>query len=182
MKLIVGLGNPGKRYEKTRHNVGFIILDALYEQLAGIDSVRKWKLDKKCNAQIAEGYLASKKILLAKPQTFMNNSGDAVSLLATYYDIDPKQILVIHDDKDIDFGEVLYQYNRGHAGQNGVRSIIQMLGTKEFYRLRIGIKSPLLDRKETSEFVLGKFSISERVKLKQIIRSAIDETVGYIET
>jgi PTH1 family peptidyl-tRNA hydrolase len=182
MKLIVGLGNPGKRYEKTRHNVGFMVLDALHEQLFGIDSVRKWKIDKKCNAIIAEGYLAEKKILLAKPQTFMNNSGDAVVLLSQYYGIKPKEILIIHDDKDIDFGEVLFQYNRGHAGQNGVKSIFHMLGTKELYRLRIGIKSPNLDTTQTSNFVLGKFTLTERVKLKHIIRTAIDEAVGYIET
>lgn len=181
MKLVVGLGNPGKKYERTRHNVGFLVLDAVHDQLKKIDSMGKWKLNKSFNAQVAEGNLAGHKVLLAKPMTFMNRSGDAVALLANYYKIDPKDILIIHDDKDIEFGEVVYQFDRGHAGQNGVKSIIHMLSTKAFYRLRVGIRTPLLDKKDTGDFVLGRFSIKEKIKLKQVLRDSINETVGWLE-
>lgn len=181
MKLVVGLGNPGKKYEKTRHNAGFVVLDAVQKQLAKIDQMSAWKLDKSFNAMIAEGHVSGNKVIMAKPLTFMNRSGDAVSLIKQYYKIDNRDILVVHDDKDIELGEVKYQWNRGHAGQNGIRSIIQMIGTKEFYRLRVGVKTPLLDKKDTATFVLGKFGFTDKLKLRDVMRQSIDEIVGWLE-
>lgn len=181
MKLVVGLGNPGKKYEKTRHNVGFVVLDAVQSQLAKIDQMSEWTLHKSFNAMIAEGHVAGNKAILAKPLTFMNRSGDAVGLIKSYYKLDTKDILVAHDDKDIDLGEVKYQWKRGHAGQNGVRSIIDVLGTNEFYRLRIGVKTSLLEKKETADFVLGKFGLKEKLQLRDVTKQSIDEIVGWLE-
>jgi len=175
MKLIIGLGNPGKRYEKTRHNVGFMILDALHNALQPYE-ISRWELSKKFNSYIAGCTKKSKKILLAKPATFMNHSGHAASLIAQYYKITPDQITVVHDDKDIPLGEVKSQTDRGHAGHNGVKSIIECLGTKKIPRYRIGIANTGKKNADTAEFVLGKFSLLERRYLKKII----DETVQQI--
>jgi PTH1 family peptidyl-tRNA hydrolase len=181
MKLVVGLGNPGKKYEKTRHNIGFVALDAVQSQLHKIGQMSAWKLNKSFNAMIAEGHVSDNKVILAKPLTFMNRSGDAVALITQYYSLSPKELLVVHDDKDITLGTVQYQFKRGHAGQNGVRSIIDMLGTNEFYRLRIGIKTDLLEQVDTGDFVLGKFSLKEKVTLRQVTVSSINEIVGWLE-
>lgn len=181
MKLVVGLGNPGKKYEKTRHNVGFVVLDAVHTQLYKIDQMSAWKLHKSFNAMIAEGQVSGNRVILAKPLTFMNRSGDAVGLIKQYYKIENRDILVVHDDKDIDLGEVKYQWNRGHAGQNGIRSIIASIGTKEFYRLRVGVRTDLLEKKDTADFVLGKFGLTDKFKLRDVIKQSIDEIVGWLE-
>jgi PTH1 family peptidyl-tRNA hydrolase len=181
MKLVVGLGNPGKKYEKTRHNIGFVVLDAVQSQLHQIGQMSDWKISKSYNALIAEGHVAHNSVILAKPLTFMNRSGDAVGLIKSYYTLDSKDILVAHDDKDIALGTVQYQYKRGHAGQNGVRSIIEQLGTNEFYRLRIGIKTEALDNMQTADFVLGKFSLKEKLAMRNVILSSINEIVGWLE-
>lgn len=169
MKLIVGLGNPGKRYEKTRHNVGFMVLDALHQMLK-LYNISDWELSKKFNAHIAGCTRGSKKIILAKPTTFMNHSGHAVGLIAQYYKIPASHIIVIHDDKDIPLGEVKLQTNRGHAGHNGIKSIIECIGTKEFVRYRIGIAGTNEKQiTDAAKFVLGKFSLLEKRHVKKII-------------
>lgn len=181
MKLVVGLGNPGRTYEKTRHNIGFVVVDAVQSQLHKINQMSKWTLNKSFNAMIAEGHVAGNKTILAKPMTFMNRSGDAVGLIKQYYTLDSKDILVAHDDKDIPLGELKYQWKRGHAGQNGVRSIIDTIGTNEFYRLRIGIQTEFLDTADTAEFVLGSFSLKEKLILRDVTRNSINEIVGWLE-
>lgn len=181
MKLVVGLGNPGKKYEKTRHNIGFVAVDAVQSQLKKIGQMSDWKINKSFNALIAEGHVSGNKVILAKPLTFMNRSGDAVGLIKHYYSLESKDVLVVHDDKDIALGTVQYQFKRGHAGQNGVRSIIEQLGTNEFYRLRIGIKTNLLEQVDTGDFVLGKFSLKEKLELKHITLNCINEIVGWLE-
>ncbi|OGH73771.1 MAG: aminoacyl-tRNA hydrolase [Candidatus Magasanikbacteria bacterium RIFCSPHIGHO2_02_FULL_51_14] len=176
MKLILGLGNPGKRYEKTRHNVGFIIADALRDEWKKF-SATDWHLSKKFNAEIAECAIGDKKIVLAKPMTFMNDSGQAAQLIAAYYKLSPADILVIHDDKDLPLGQIKIQTDRGHAGHKGVESVMAHLGAKEFTRARIGIANP--DPKkmgDTAKFVLDKFSIGE----KRLLKKTVEEAVGQI--
>ena len=154
-KLIVGLGNPGEKYKKTRHNIGFMLLDKLVENLS-LD----FKFNANFNAEIAENKENNEKIIFCKPQTFMNNSGQAVSQLASYYKIEAKDILVVHDEIDLPFGEIREAFNSGSAGHKGVQSIIDHLGTKEFKRLRFGIKNEQ-NQLSTDVFVLKDFSKEE---------------------
>jgi len=174
MKLIVGLGNPGKKYEKTRHNVGFIILDGLRDawQTYGFSD---WELSKKFNAQICGGTVGNQKIILAKPMTFMNNSGQAAALIAHYYKLAPADIIVAHDDKDIKLGDMKIQTNRGAAGHNGVRSVIEHIGSQNFTRVRVGIGSPNEKKmKDIAKFVLKKFSLWEKKNLETVKNEAIN--------
>lgn len=166
MKLIVGLGNPGRQYKKTRHNVGFIILDSLQKELHASD----WTLSKKFNAEISEIGQGDDKILLVKPMTFMNHSGQAVGLIMHYYKIKLDDLIVVHDDKDIKLGEIKIQSNKNHAGHNGIKSIMEHIGTKNFMRLRVGVASENKRKmSDTSSFVLGKFGLFEKKKLEEII-------------
>lgn len=174
MKLIVGLGNPGKRYEKTRHNIGFMALDALQKKWGAPD----WSLSSKFNAEVTSYAPTQEKIYLVKPMTFMNESGQSIHLMAEYYKIEPADIIVIHDDKDIPLGEIKAQRDRGHAGHNGIRSIIDHIGTKDFHRIRIGVANQKKQEKmDTSDFVLGKFGLLERSDVSKVI----DKSVLLIE-
>ncbi len=165
MKLIVGLGNPGKKYEKTRHNAGFLLVDMLQDHY-GLGS---WSLSKKFNAEITEGIIGGQKVMLTKPMTYMNNSGQSVGIIAKYFSLSPSDILVIHDEKDITLGNVKIQTDRGHAGHNGIKSIIEHIGTKDFTRIRIGVAPEDAARmKDTSDYVLGKFGLFERRTLKAV--------------
>jgi len=131
MKLIVGLGNPGKQYIKTRHNVGFMVLEALQKELNEY-KIGKWELSRKFNAEICGVTVShNDKIILAKPLTFMNDSGMAVQLIAHFYQMTHRDIIVVHDDKDLPLGEIRVQTNRGPAGHNGIKSIIEKLGTQK---------------------------------------------------
>ncbi|MBU0661156.1 aminoacyl-tRNA hydrolase [Patescibacteria group bacterium] len=174
MRLIVGLGNPGKSYEKTRHNVGFMILDALHHDLAA-HNINNWELSKKFNAQIAGCSIAGEKIILIKPMTFMNRSGESVGLIAQYYKIIPEEIVVIQDDKDIPLGEYKVQTDRGHAGHNGIKSIMQHIGTKNFTRFRVGVASSNTRKMhDMSKFVLGNFGLFEKRTLDSVSQSIRD--------
>ena len=136
MKLIVGLGNPGPKYAQNRHNLGFLVLDRLAEQL----NATPWHLEKKFKAEIAEVELEGGRIILAKPQTYMNNSGEAVKPLVHFYkdELSPDSVWVIHDDIDLNVGELRIKQGGSSGGQNGVQSIIDHLGP-DFHRARIGI-------------------------------------------
>ena len=181
MYLIVGLGNPGKTYEKTRHNVGFIILNSLQEKLAEY-GISKWELSKKFNAEICGVTINNQKIVLAKPMTFMNDSGMAVQLLSHFYKLTPQDLIVIHDDKDLPLGEIKIQTDRGDAGHNGIKSIIEHLGTKNFQRVRVGIASENPKRmSDTAKFVLDKFAFSERKQVNEIIEQATEEIIKIIQ-
>lgn len=136
MKLIVGLGNPGAKYAQNRHNLGFLVLDRLAEQLGATP----WRLEKKFHAEIAEFELEGGKIILAKPQTFMNNSGETVTALVHFYkdDLGPDDVWVIHDDIDLEVGDLRIKQGGSSGGQNGVQSVIDHLGP-DFHRVRIGV-------------------------------------------
>lgn len=137
MKIIVGLGNPGNEYAKTRHNVGFMLVDALAEHL----NINLWK--DKFNAQIAEGRIGTEKILLVKPQTYMNNSGEAVGPLMRWYKVTPEDIIVAHDDMDIPAGTIRIRKKGSSGGHNGIKSLIAHLGSENFPRVRLGVGRPL---------------------------------------
>ena len=174
MKLVVGLGNPGKRYEKTRHNIGFLVLDELAKSQQA-----QWSVNKKFNAATTDIMHGEEKIILAKPLTYMNESGQAVGLMAHYYSLSPTDIIVVHDDKDIDLGKIMVQKNRGHAGHNGIKSIFSHLGTKDIERVRVGVASKNNRRmQDTASFVLGKFSLLER----RAMQAAITEAMTKVQT
>lgn len=174
MKLIVGLGNPGKEYEKTRHNVGFMALDKLRQELNGSE----WNANKKFFGDVSEVMVDGTKHMFLKPTTYMNDSGKAVKAVITFYKISPEDVIVVHDEKDLPLGDVRVQFERGHAGNNGIRSIIEHLKTKAFHRVRIGIASKN-ERKmnDTSKFVLGKFGLFEKATVNQ----SIDATVQAVK-
>lgn len=168
MFLIIGLGNPGKEYEKTRHNVGFAVLNKLIADL----ELGDWTESKKFHAEIAEGKIGQKKILLLKPQTFMNNSGQAAAAAAKFYKIKSTDIWVIHDDLDLPLGKIKIQRDRSSAGHNGVQSIIDALGTQDFVRWRVGIAPIRQTKKSGADFVLSKFSLAETEVIKKAISTA----------
>ena len=179
MILIVGLGNPGRKFQKTRHNIGFRTIDNL--QLT-IDNFSNWKLDKKSNSLIASGQMSmvngqKLKVILAKPQTFMNLSGKSVKSLVNFYKITRPGLVVIHDDIDIPLGKIRIVKNRGAAGHKGVESIIKELGTKNFVRFRIGIQPKTGKPKNPEKFVLQKFNKEE----EKIVKGVIENTVEAIE-
>lgn len=161
MKLIVGLGNPGKKYQHTRHNMGFMAADFLREKL----DAPKFKLNKKCNAEVAK----NNEMIFAKPQTFMNNSGEAAAKLLSFYKLSPADITVIHDDLDLEFGKIKTGAGHGAAGHNGVKSIIDALGTKNFNRIRLGISRPPANI-PPEDYVLQNFSAEELKQLPEIFK------------
>lgn len=178
MKLIAGLGNPGKKYEHTRHNVGFLMVDYLYKTLNAESRIsKKWKKSKKHNAEIAECVINDEKTILVKPLTFMNDSGRSLQSLAADYEIPHHDIMVIHDDIDIAFGKFKVKSGSGDAGHNGVKSIVAHLGTRSFIRVRIGIMPTDIEKKniDTYSFVLKRFS-------KQEINGLIEEIFPQVYT
>ena len=173
MKLIIGLGNPGKEYAKTRHNVGFMVIDALARQL-GAD----FKFQKKLQAEIAIVKDNKEEIILAKPQTFMNLSGSCVHAVMDFYKIKTKDIVVVHDDKDILFGEIKYQTDRSAAGHNGIKSLIEHLNTQNFSRVRVGVAWEDKEKMgDTANFVLMNFTKTEFGLLGKIIEEIVGKLV-----
>ena len=180
MKLIVGLGNPGKLYEKTRHNAGFMVLDALHANLSAY-GINAWELSKKFNAEISGCTAQNEKIILAKPMTFMNDSGQAVQLIMHYYKLAARDLIVVHDDKDILLGNVKTQSDRGHAGHNGVRSIIEHIGAPDFTRIRVGVGSDNPKHmQDVSLFVLGKFGLLEKKGAQKVIQDVAAKIIRQI--
>jgi len=166
--LVVGLGNPGPQYAKTRHNVGFMVADLLAARLGA-----QFKVHKRSGAEIATGRLGGHSVVLAKPRTFMNESGRHVGPLAKFYSVSPADMIVIHDELDIDFGKIRLKLGGGEGGHNGLRSIANALGTKDFQRVRIGIGRPP-GRKDPAAFVLENFTAVERNEVPTICEQAAD--------
>lgn len=172
MHLIVGLGNPDKEYTNTRHNAGFLIL----EKLVAHYKLPEFSFNKKTNSFISKGEIEGKRTVLAMPQTYMNHSGIAVRALLDFYKLTVKDIIVIHDDKDIPLGETRIQTNRGPAGHNGIKSIIEHLGTQDFTRIRVGVAPTETGSiQDTASFVLGKFTTSEKKVLNEVTENIIKE-------
>lgn len=168
--LVVGLGNPGPNYAKTRHNVGFMVADLLAARIGSA-----FKVHKRSGAEIATGRLAGTSVVLAKPRTYMNESGRHVGPLAKFYSVAPADVVVLHDELDIDFGRIRLKYGGGVAGHNGLKSVAAALGTKDFQRVRIGVGRPP-GRKDAATFVLEPFTSVERAELPTICEQAADAT------
>ena len=177
MKLIVGLGNPGEKYQKTRHNMGFMVIEQLLKDFEPVGKTI-WNNDAKLKSDIAEfiwqpKHGQSEKIILAKPKTYMNNSGMAVYLFTTYYKLQPTDIWIVHDDIDLPLGAIKIRFGGSSAGHKGVTSIIEILGTDKFWRFRMGIKGQndkIRIIKNVDDFVLGKFTGSEQGKVRELIK------------
>lgn len=182
MKLIVGLGNPDKEYDKTRHNVGFMVID---NYLGSVNWSNKF------NALYCEKVINGEKIIFVKPLTYMNNSGNAVGEFVRYFNIDNKDILVIQDDLDLNVGDYKLKMHSSSGGHNGIKSIIASLGNQDFPRLKVGIGNVKKD--EVIDYVLGKFSKSELEVLNELfntfdkiinsfINEGIDKTMNVYNT
>lgn len=164
MKMIVGLGNPGRKYEKTRHNIGFIVVEEVAKQVEIIKAFNKF------NAHVALATYQNQQVCLVKPQTYMNLSGEAVFALANYYKIQPKDILVISDDMDLPIGKIRIRAFGGAGGQKGLQNIIDLLKTNQFPRVRVGIgKSNVMD---AAAYVLGKIDQQDKDVMFEAILKA----------
>ena len=168
--LIVGLGNVGEQYSGTRHNLGFACVDALAES----QNIDGWTDNKGLKSLVTTGNIADTRVILCKPTTYMNNSGEAVQAVSHFYKIQPRDIVVVHDELDIDFGQIRTGMGGGSAGHNGVKSVIEHIGA-DFGRVRIGVgpKSPGTDlpagrQVDSADFVLAKFSEAEQPQLKNL--------------
>ena len=168
IRLIAGLGNPGREYESTRHNVGFRWVDELARR-----QNLSFKNETKFHGLAARGQLHGHEVLLLKPQTFMNVSGRSVGALAQFYRIEPAEILVVHDDLDLQPGAARLKLGGGHGGHNGLKDIIAHLGTRDFWRLRLGIGHPG-ERAEVVNFVLNDPRKEERVLIEQAVQRALE--------
>ena len=171
MKLVVGLGNPGREYENTRHNIGYMFLDY-------ITNNHEFSVNKKFNAMEYETNINGKKVLFIKPLTFMNLSGEAVIKYVNFYKIKNEDILVIQDDLDMETGKYKLLFNRGDGGHNGIKNIILNLGTPEFLRLKIGISKANID---TKDYVLGKFSKEEKNVLNETLKKLNSFIGDYVD-
>lgn len=165
IKLVVGLGNPGSEYEGTRHNIGFDLVD----RLAG-GSESKWSRERKFRAKVAR---TENGVILAKPLTFMNLSGNAVARLGRFYKLQPNQILVVYDDLDLPVGKIRFRKEGSSGGHNGIKSIIEFLSTKDFPRLKLGIGGAA-QNDTVVDHVLGKFSANETEELEKVLAIAVD--------
>jgi len=168
MFLVAGLGNPGEKYHLTRHNIGFLFLDYLADKLRVNFSATKWQAD------AAKAMFCNEQVLLLKPQTFMNLSGNAVAGAASFYKIPPEKIIVIHDDLDMPFGRIKVVVNRGTGGHNGIRSIVSLLGSKDFIRIKAGIGRPPIEEIPVERYVLTKMNGSEIECVKGMMDSVFE--------
>ncbi len=166
--MIVGLGNPGRRFEGTRHNAGFIAVD----ELARRHGLRF--SGKQANAEIARGSISGSGVILAKPVTYMNNSGMAVGMLARFYKVPHERVLVIYDDIALPLGKIRIRGKGSAGGHNGITSVIQHLGTQDFPRLRIGVDRPVVADYTQIDWVLGRFSKEERIVMEEALSRAAE--------
>jgi peptidyl-tRNA hydrolase, PTH1 family len=173
--LIIGLGNPGREYRDSRHNSGFMVIDRLGADL-GIQLTRM-----QSKALVGSGTLAGVKVILAKPQTFMNLSGEAATGLINFYKINLNRLLVVHDDLDLPFGTLRMRPDGGSGGQRGLASIIQRLGTQNFPRLRVGIGRPP-GQMEAADYVLQSYSAQEKKDLELVLDHASQAVQVFVKT
>ena len=171
VKLIVGLGNPGMRYEHTKHNVGFRVIDALYEAFCQRDSKPRPTHTSICNSLVIQTVWHNASIILAKPMTYMNNSGAAVAALLRRFEIPLPELCIIYDDVHLDIGVLRIRQKGSDGGQKGMKSIIHHLGTTAFPRLRIGIGEPI---GPLVDYVLTEFSEDEEIEIAHTVNRAID--------
>jgi PTH1 family peptidyl-tRNA hydrolase len=175
--LVVGLGNPGPKYVRTRHNVGYLVTDLLAERMAG--SPAAWKAHRSGRAQVVEGRLGGvpgqpgPRVVLGRARSYMNESGGPVSTLLGFYKIPTERLVVVHDEVDIPFGALRLKFGGGDNGHNGLRSLRRSLGTGDFYRVRVGVGRPP-GRRPTADYVLADFTPAERRDLETDVDRAAD--------
>ncbi len=174
--LIVGLGNPGAEYTRTRHNVGFLVVESLAERWHA-----EWKLEKKFRARLARCRDHERRALLCEPQTYMNASGEAVGAVRSFYDLPLSRVLVIVDDADLPLGSLRLRPGGSSGGHHGLESIEQHLGSREYPRLRIGIGRKTPEREITGH-VLGRFDSTETVLVNKVLMAATDQARLWLET
>ena len=195
IKLIIGIGNPDPEYQNTRHNVGFMFLDYLAKKTnfsARGGPASGWEFDKKSNSLVSKTRLEKTAVILTKPQTFVNKSGEATKKIASSFKLQASSIIVVQDDLDIPFGNTKISFDKNSGGHKGVESIMRALKTKKFYRLRIGLAKPALQKarqqseKKRDEFVikmvLSKFSPSEQEALKKIFKEGHEKLLTMISS
>jgi PTH1 family peptidyl-tRNA hydrolase len=175
--LVVGLGNPGPKYARTRHNVGYLVTDLLAERMAG--SAAAWKAHRSGRAQVVEGRLGGvpgqpgPRVVLGRARSYMNESGGPVSTLLGFYKIPAERLVVVHDEVDIPFGTLRLKLGGGDNGHNGLKSLRRSLGTGDFYRVRVGVGRPP-GRRPTADYVLADFTAAERRDLDTEVDRAAD--------
>ncbi|KAA9012005.1 aminoacyl-tRNA hydrolase [Niallia endozanthoxylica] len=174
MKLIVGLGNPGKQYENTRHNVGFEVIDALAEKLSISLDQAKFK------GIYGKAIIDGEKVFLLKPLTYMNLSGESISAIMDYFQIDTEDLLVIYDDMDLPAGKIRLRQKGSAGGHNGIKSTIAHVGTQEFNRIRVGINRPTGSMSIT-DYVLGRFTNEEKELINEAVAQSTDACVEWIK-
>jgi PTH1 family peptidyl-tRNA hydrolase len=174
-QLVVGLGNPGPVYAKTRHNLGYVVADILAARAGST-----FKAHKRSGADVATGRLAGRPVIIGRPRSYMNESGRQVAALLKFYSVPPAELIVIHDELDIEFGRIRLKFGGGVAGHNGLRSVASALGTNDFHRVRIGIGRPP-GRKEPAAYVLENFTASERQEVPVLCEQAADATEMLFE-
>ncbi len=177
MKIIVGLGNPGEQYDKTRHNLGFMVLDELLKKFEPLEKTF-WDEDKKEKVATKKIKIGNEEYLLVKPLTFMNNSGFAVSKILSYYKVNLEDMTLIHDDLDLPVGKIRVRFGGGAGGHNGVESVIERVGDDKFLRIRLGIGDSRkiegeYKMKNMDNYVLSSFGSNERSKVKSMTKEAI---------
>lgn len=174
MILVAGLGNPGKRYADTRHNLGYLVVERVVMRAGG-----QWK--KKFSGLFTEIELERQRVLALEPATYMNESGESVAAAAGFYKIAPKDVLVVHDELDLPFGVLRLKIGGGEAGHNGVRSVTERLGTRDYVRLRIGVGKPPVGFSGTgADFVLQAFTPAERARLGDIVDQGADAVALFV--
>ena len=173
--LVVGLGNPGPDYAGTRHNVGFRVVELLATRAGG----GKFSRHRKANADVLEGRLGERRVVLAKPRTYMNLSGGPVAGLLKYYSVPLEDLVVIHDELDLEFGVVRLKRGGGEGGHNGLRSVSSSVGSKDYLRVRLGISRPP-GRQDPADYVLKRFSAVEGKELDFIVDLAADATEALL--
>ncbi len=169
--MIAGLGNPGRKYERTRHNIGFMVVDALERALTGSSRLRRF------DAEIFERTVDGGRMVLVKPQTFMNASGNAVGAAARWYRVPLDQLLIVYDDLDLPFGQLRLRPSGSSGGHNGMKSIIDRLGSEQFPRLRLGIGRG--QQASTIGYVLSRFDANEEKQLPDVIGRAADAALSW---
>lgn len=176
LRLIVGLGNPGAKYARTRHNIGFQLVQRLADGWRAT-----WTVEKKFQAAVARVERNGRTVLLAQPQTFMNASGETVAALANFYRLPPAQLVVAVDDADLPMGEIRLRKSGSSGGHHGLESIEQHLGTREFARLRLGIGRTADGRREITDFVLAPFTPAEMKVVEQVLQSAAGQIECWLD-
>ncbi len=168
MKLIIGLGNPGKKYQKTWHNVGFLVLDELIK-----GEKVKFKKNSKFLAEISEMKILEEKTVLAKPLTYMNNSGKSVVAILKYFNLQKEDLIVIHDDIDLDLGKIRIVKNSSAGGHNGIKSLIELLDSKDFIRIKVGVKTEQIKFMDSADYVLNQINKQNFIILQKEISKAV---------